>query len=257
MRLPLWGVRSGSGGIVRGRDGNLAERVRKVASVTVMSITLPVSLGISGLAGKPGPASDTAIDYSLNLNLAFAQTVTAEHKISQIAPGESVVLREKRFQLEAKEKARAEAETRARAEAETKAKIISRGVIARDGRSVDPADFSDIYRRAGAEYGVDPRILEAVHYVETGRSGSTAKRSYAGAIGPMQFMPGTFRRVGVDGNGDGTVDITNVEDAIFSAAKYLRLCGYPDVDRALWGYNPSKSYNRKVMTVASSLGYTR
>jgi len=119
----------------------------------------------------------------------------------------------------------------------------------------DPANFDEIYQRAQSVYGVNWKILKAIHYVETGCSGSTSKRSYAGAVGPMQFLLSTWRSYGVDGNGDGEADITNVEDAIFTAARYLFACGYPNVKRALWGYNPSTSYYNKVMEVAYSIGF--
>ncbi|MGH9283458.1 MAG: lytic transglycosylase domain-containing protein, partial [Acidimicrobiales bacterium] len=43
------------------------------------------------------------------------------------------------------------------------------------------------------------------------------------AVGPMQFLPGTWARWGRDGDGDGTADPFNSFDAIASAAAYL--CG--------------------------------
>jgi membrane-bound lytic murein transglycosylase B len=70
----------------------------------------------------------------------------------------------------------------------------------------------------------------------------------------MQFLPSTWKHYGVDGNGDGVADITNVNDAIFSAANYLKACGYPNIKSALWGYNPSTRYYTKVMTKAQSFG---
>ncbi|MCX6812808.1 MAG: lytic transglycosylase domain-containing protein [Candidatus Berkelbacteria bacterium] len=121
----------------------------------------------------------------------------------------------------------------------------------------DPSDFNAIYNTAGAAYGIDPRILHAVHYVETGASGSTSKRNPSGATGPMQFIPSTWRHYAVDGNGDGNTDITNVVDAIYTAAHYLSASGgsVNGYKTALWSYNPSSYYYSKVMSVAQSLGY--
>lgn len=54
--------------------------------------------------------------------------------------------------------------------------------------------------------------------------------SWAGAMGHFQFIPTTLSQYGVDGNGDGRVDIINsVGDAMFSAGNYLNKLGWnPD-----------------------------
>ena len=54
--------------------------------------------------------------------------------------------------------------------------------------------------------------------------------SWAGAMGHFQFIPTTLAQYGVDGNGDGRIDIINsVGDAMFSAANYLNKLGWnPD-----------------------------
>jgi membrane-bound lytic murein transglycosylase B len=51
--------------------------------------------------------------------------------------------------------------------------------------------------------------------------------SYAGAMGGSQFMPSSYRRFAVDGNGDGKRDIWgNWEDVIASTANYFREYGW-------------------------------
>lgn len=51
--------------------------------------------------------------------------------------------------------------------------------------------------------------------------------SYAGAMGFPQFMPSSWRKFGIDGDGDGRVDLINsVDDAIFSVANFLRHHGW-------------------------------
>ncbi|WP_408014621.1 lytic transglycosylase domain-containing protein [Rhodococcus xishaensis] len=41
------------------------------------------------------------------------------------------------------------------------------------------------------------------------------------AMGPLQFIPETWARWGVDANGDGVVDPDNIDDAALTAARYL------------------------------------
>ena len=69
-------------------------------------------------------------------------------------------------------------------------------------------------------HGLSWTVLAAIGQVESGH-GSNASTSYAGAQGPMQFMPATFAAYAVDGDHDGDKDIMDPADAIFSAAHYL------------------------------------
>ena len=45
--------------------------------------------------------------------------------------------------------------------------------------------------------------------------------TYARAMGPMQFLPGTWARYASDGDGDGKADPQNLFDATLAAARYL------------------------------------
>ena len=77
------------------------------------------------------------------------------------------------------------------------------------------------------------------------------------AVGPMQFLPGTWRSLGRDGNGDGVADPGNLFDAAVSAAAYLCLSGGGDLTdparlrRAVYAYNHSWPY------VDAVLGWAR
>lgn len=164
-----------------------------------------------------------------------------------IIPGESNVQKQNRE----------EAEALALAKSRKYASANTRNVVSRERRTyVDPTSFDTVYAAAEAAYGVDARLLRAIHYVETGCSGSTTKSNPSGATGPMQFLPSTFARHGVDGNGDGIKDVHNLEDSVFAAAAYLKACGYPNLKSAILGYNRSISYYYKVMKVAGSLGFS-
>lgn len=75
------------------------------------------------------------------------------------------------------------------------------------------------------------------------------------AVGPMQFLPGTWARYGADAMGTGRPDPENVNDAALAAARYL-CAGGRDVGTpagwwsALLSYNDSVDYGRKVFGVA-------
>jgi membrane-bound lytic murein transglycosylase B len=120
-----------------------------------------------------------------------------------------------------------------------------------------PVDLQALYNAAGARFGVNPAILAAVHMVESGQRGDTTVASYAGAQGPMQFMPATFRAYAVDGDGDGVANIYDVHDAMFSASKYLAANGAAsgNITNALFRYNRSMAYVNKVLNIARSYGY--
>ncbi|MEU5560994.1 bifunctional lytic transglycosylase/C40 family peptidase [Streptomyces globisporus] len=71
------------------------------------------------------------------------------------------------------------------------------------------------------------------------------------AVGPFQFLPQTFRSMGRDGNGDGSVDPHNADDAALGAAVYL--CGDGrnlrddrQLRSALFAYNRSDAYVAEV-----------
>jgi len=117
--------------------------------------------------------------------------------------------------------------------------------------------FDSLYVEAEKIYGVPRQILAAVHYVETGQRGDTTVASYAGAQGPMQFMPSTFSAYAQDGDGDGLALINDVHDAIYTAAQYLAANGASsgNVSAALYRYNHSSSYVEHVLSIARSFGY--
>jgi|UniRef100_A0A7C3WRR7 membrane-bound lytic murein transglycosylase B len=80
--------------------------------------------------------------------------------------------------------------------------------------------------------------------------------SWAGAMGYAQFLPTSLVRCGVDGDGDGRVDLFNHADAIFSIANYLNKSGFRQHHRNTWrrailAYNNSEAYADTVLTLAA------
>jgi soluble lytic murein transglycosylase-like protein len=104
------------------------------------------------------------------------------------------------------------------------------------------------YQEAEAKFGVPWAYLASVHLVET-RMGRIRGTSTAGAQGPMQFLPATWKAYGMGG------DINDPHDAIFGAANYLKANGGADgrMDNALYRYNNSNHYVRAVTLYAQQM----
>lgn len=73
------------------------------------------------------------------------------------------------------------------------------------------------------------------------------------AIGPMQFIPGTWKNYASDANGDGVADPNNVFDAALSAGKYLCSGGLnlrePAQElQSILRYNNSMAYAANVLS---------
>ncbi|WP_397517366.1 lytic transglycosylase domain-containing protein [Rhodococcus sp. BP22] len=77
------------------------------------------------------------------------------------------------------------------------------------------------------------------------------------AMGPMQFIPETWKKWGVDANGDGVPNPDNLDDASLTAARYLCARGgdlrsAEGWERALMAYNQSGVYLRDVRDAAAA-----
>jgi Transglycosylase SLT domain len=81
--------------------------------------------------------------------------------------------------------------------------------------------------------------------------------TYARAMGPMQFLPGTWARYASDGDGDGVADPQNVYDATLAAARYLcsgglNLRDQSQVLASILRYNNSMPYAQNVLGWAAA-----
>jgi membrane-bound lytic murein transglycosylase B len=113
-------------------------------------------------------------------------------------------------------------------------------------------------RFGGATVGSDGQLSEPIVGVPlNGSSGVRAVKdtdqgtldgdtTWDRAVGPMQFLPATWRRWAVRANGDGAApDPQNMDDAALSAARYLCAVGRDLTTAAGW-WNAVLTYNTSV-----------
>ncbi|MEU7852850.1 lytic transglycosylase domain-containing protein [Nonomuraea sp. NPDC049141] len=119
-----------------------------------------------------------------------------------------------------------------------------------------PSSYLDLYKASATHCpGLSWTVLAAIGQVESGHGRNNGPSS-AGALGPMQFMPATWKHYGVDGDGDGKADIWSPYDAVPAAAKYLCANGAGQggqkLRKSIWFYNHSWDYVNKVMGIAEA-----
>jgi membrane-bound lytic murein transglycosylase B len=114
-----------------------------------------------------------------------------------------------------------------------------------------PAQLRAWYAEAQRRFGVPWNVLAAVHFVESA-FGKLRNDSVAGAQGPMQFMPATWRAYGLGG------DVHDPHDAILGAANYLAANGAAHDERgALYHYNHSSLYVDAVLHYAHRIAHVK
>jgi hypothetical protein len=92
------------------------------------------------------------------------------------------------------------------------------------------------YIEAQNRYGVDASYLASINFIES-NFGRINGPSSAGALGPMQFLPGTWANYGNGGN------VMDPHDSILAAARYLAHYGAPyNMRLAIWHYNLDYDY---------------
>lgn len=101
--------------------------------------------------------------------------------------------------------------------------------VAVDGSVSTSTPYADLFEQAGARYGIPPKVLAAIGWVES--RFRTDAVSSAGAVGMMQFLPGTAASMGVDPYDPAS--------AIDGTARYLRsaLDRFGDLGQAIAAYN--------------------
>jgi membrane-bound lytic murein transglycosylase B len=81
-----------------------------------------------------------------------------------------------------------------------------------------------------------PHLIGALKLIDAGAISPQTRGAKHGELGHTQFLPGNALTYGVDGNGDGRVDLTDLVDAMASTANFLRQKGW----RPGAGYQPGE-----------------
>jgi membrane-bound lytic murein transglycosylase B len=115
-----------------------------------------------------------------------------------------------------------------------------------------------VKKKAEWAYG---ELKALLHYAEANDLDPLAMPgSIYGALGIGQFMPSSALKYGADAQGDGRVDLFDLEDAVFSVCSYIRahageekVLDEKSMRKAIWHYNHSTTYVNTVMSVAEHL----
>ncbi|WP_173083657.1 lytic murein transglycosylase [Fundidesulfovibrio magnetotacticus] len=127
------------------------------------------------------------------------------------------------------------------------------------GSNAERAAYADASAKDRSQWAYQELKALILYTRALGQSPSAVPGSIYGAIGICQFMPTNALRFGVDGNGDGRVDLFDPADAIPSIANYLVGHGWKqgltwDQQRTVvYAYNHSDLYSLAVMTIADRL----
>jgi membrane-bound lytic murein transglycosylase B len=130
---------------------------------------------------------------------------------------------------------------------------------------VDEEIAAEVRARAQTLEGMFyPEVLATFQVAQTlGLRPLDMTGSPSGAFGAPQFLPTSYQRYGEDGNGDGRVDLFEMDDAAASTARFLEAHGWrPGLTRAqqravIWSYNRSDAYIDAVLQLAARLNAAR
>jgi membrane-bound lytic murein transglycosylase B len=124
-----------------------------------------------------------------------------------------------------------------------------------------PAPGEEVYAKARKKgsWAINELSCLIELAAQVGIDPMTIRGSFAGALGPAQFIPSSFIKYGVDGNGDGRRNPFDMDDAIASIGNYLKLSGWKEdaplekKRQAVWAYNHYTIYVNTVMMVYDRL----
>ncbi len=118
-----------------------------------------------------------------------------------------------------------------------------------------PSTYLQLFQASATRYcpGLSWTVLAAIGQIESG-DGSNMGPSSAGALGPMQFLPSTWREWGITAFGEtGTPNIMDPFDAVPAAARLLCAAGAGSPSGlfgAVFAYNHATWYVNEVLALA-------
>jgi len=118
-----------------------------------------------------------------------------------------------------------------------------------------PITYVPLFQESAAMYcpGLPWTVLAAIGQIESGDRANPGVSS-AGALGPMQFLPTTWREWGITAFGEpGPPNIMDPFDAVPSAARYLCAAGgatAAGLPKAIFAYNHANWYVAEVLALA-------
>ncbi|WP_417259321.1 lytic murein transglycosylase [Celeribacter sp.] len=104
--------------------------------------------------------------------------------------------------------------------------------------------------------------LAALRLVDKGALSSSTKGAMHGEVGHTQFLPGNIETYGIDGDGNGVVDLTNISDGLASTANFLAQKGWKPGQGYLEGqpnfrvikeWNAAGVYQKAIAIMASQI----
>lgn len=107
-----------------------------------------------------------------------------------------------------------------------------------------------------------PHLLGALMLVDRGSISPATVGAKHGELGHTQFLPGNALTYGVDGNGDGRIDLTDLADAMATTANYLRAKGWKPGKGYAEGepnfavikeWNAAKVYQQAIALIAADI----
>jgi len=104
-----------------------------------------------------------------------------------------------------------------------------------------------------------PHAIAALKLVDKGSISASTVGAMHGEVGHTQFLPANVLKYGVDGNGDGRVDLKNKADALASTANFLRGHGwragrgYEGNMGAIAGWNSASVYQRAIAAIGAEI----
>lgn len=217
------------------------KKLHRAKNVMLMALTVPLVIPVGAV---------TAAYSTETIGQPATEVVQFETELTLALNDKVVDVPVKAVQIEVKE-SEYQKRVRIAREASAKKALQSKPALSKPAEVDDDQKYA-LATQAAAKYSIPASLLFAVWKIESGQRMYFEGGSSAGARGPCQFMPGTWRSYQEDGNGDGVKNVNDARDCLYGSAKLLARNGASSGDyrRALFAYNHSTTYVNQVLKMA-------